>query len=138
MPALTWRERNDAPAPGGLIAAGPCAHGLVRALARRDAAALAGLSIVPVRDLLVLLGPADRLPWIDGIRYCAQAADAPGLWLPTTTAPDLPADLVHAALQRQTGRSTLLLWTGPDLAVPLDDAVPLDATVLAWLGMELE
>jgi hypothetical protein len=138
MSTLAWRARDDAPAPGGLVATGAGAHALVRALACRDAAELAGLTVVPVRDVLVVLGPAERLPWIDGVRYCAQAADAPGLWLPTTTAPDLPADLVLAALQRRTGQSALLLWTAPELVLPLDDAIPVDAAVLAWLDRELD
>ena len=137
MSTLAWHAHSDAPPPAGLVATGAVAHAAVRALACRDAADLAGLSAVVASDVLVLLGQADRLPWADGVRYCAPAPDMPGLWLPTRLAPDLPADLVHGALQRRTGHAALLLWTDPDFVLPLDDAQPIDTALLAWLAGEL-
>jgi hypothetical protein len=138
MPTLAWRARGAAPPPGGLVAAGAVARALVRALACRAQRDRAGLTVVATRALLVVLGPEDRLPWVEGVRYCAPAPDAPGLWLPTRMVPDLPADLVLAALQRRTNGSPLLLWTAPDLVVPLDAPIPLDADVLAWLDKALD
>jgi hypothetical protein len=137
MPMLAWRERTDAPTPAGLVAAGAPARALVGALARRDAADCAGLSVVATRDVLVVLGPAERLPWVDGVRYCAPAPDVSGLWLPTRLMPDLPPDLVHAALRHRVGSVALLLWTEPDFVLSLDDRQPVDAGVLAWLDKEL-
>jgi hypothetical protein len=137
MPSLAWRERSDTPAPGGLVALGAAAHAVVRALAQRDAAQLAGLSAVAAGGAVVLLGPPEHLPWAQGVRYCAPSADVPALWLPTRTMPALPADLVHAALQRRAGGAVLLLWTAPDFVLPLDDPAPVDAAVLAWLEREL-
>jgi hypothetical protein len=138
MPTLFWRERSDTPTPAGLVAAGAAAHATVRALARRDTAELTGLTVIVASGQLILFGRADRLPWVEGVRYCAPAPDAPGLWLPTWLAPDLPADLVHASLQRRTGHAALLLWTEPDFVLPLNDALPVDAAVLAWLDKELD
>ena len=137
MSNLDWQARSDPPAPAGLVAVDAAARAVVRALAQRDAAQLAGLSAVNVGGVLVVLGPADRLPWAEGVRYCAPAADTPGLWLPTRTMPTLPADLVHAALRRRAGGTLLLLWTEPDFVLALDDAVPIDSTVLDWLDKEL-
>jgi hypothetical protein len=138
MPTLAWRARDAAPPPGGLVAAGAVARAVVRALACRAQQERAGLAVVATRALLVVLGPGDRLPWVEGVRYCAPAPDAPGLWLPTRMEPGLPADLVLAALRRRTNGAALLLWTAPDLLVPLDDPLPLDAGVLAWLDKELD
>jgi hypothetical protein len=113
MPMLAWRERTDAPMPAGLVATGAPARALVGALTRRDAAGCAGLSVVATRDVLVVLGPAEQLPW------------------------DLPPDLVHAALRHRVGGVALLVWTEPDFVLSLDDRQPVDAAVLAWLDKEL-
>lgn len=134
---LAWRERRDCPAPGGLVAAGPPVRALLGELRRRDAGSLDGLLLAATPDLLVLLGPARRLPWVDGVRYCAPAPGVPGLWLPTLLAPDLPAELLHAALQRRAGHAAMLLWNGPDLVLGLDDVQPLRPAVLDWLEQKL-
>lgn len=134
---LAWRERADRPVPAGLVAGGDVMRALLRELAARADAARAQLSVVAMRDLLVLLGPADSLPWLDGVQYCAPAPHAPGLWLPTRHEPALPADLVYGALRRRTNASALLLWRAPDLVLGLDGALPLRPEVLAWLGREL-
>jgi len=137
MHALAWRERASSPAPAGLVAAGPARHALLAALKGRDAAALQGLRVVAAPALWVVLGEAAQLPWVDGVRYCAPDAAAPGLWLPTWVAPALPPDLAHGALRRRSGHGAMLLWPAPELVLGLDDAMPLRAPVLAWLGKEL-
>lgn len=131
MPA--WRERTDSLAAAGVVAAGPAMSALLRALRQRDAGQLAGLTLVATGTLLVLLGPAGRLPWVDGAGYCASAPGVPGLWLPTRLAPDMPDELLHAALQRRTGHAAMLLWNDPDLVLGLDDALPVQPEVLDWL-----
>ena len=133
---LAWHARTDSPAPAGLVAAGPVLGALLRELGRREADSLRGLQVAAMRDLLVVLGTAERLPWVDGVRYCAPLAGVPGLWLPTTLAPDAPAELLHAALQRRTGHAAVLLWTAPDLVLGLDNALPVRPAVLDWLTRE--
>ena len=134
-----WREREQALRPAGLVAPRMLAHSLLADLARRDAEALQGLSAVATSSMLVLLGEEAKLPWFDGVRYCAPAPDAGGLWLPTGRAPELPADLVHEALRQRTGLSQLLLWPDPAPAIVLglDGALPLQPRVLDWLSGEL-
>ena len=115
------------------------AQSLLADLARRDTGALQGLAAVATSSMLVLLGEEAKLPWFDGVRYCAPAPDAGGLWLPTARAPELPADLVHEALRQRTGLAQLLLWPDPAPAIVLrlDGALPLQPRVLAWLSAEL-
>lgn len=134
MVTIVWRPRADPLAPAGLVAGGAVMHAVLRALAQ---GAHTALSVVATRDLLVVLGPAPDLPWVDGVRYCAPAPDAPGLWLPTPWMPDLPADLVHAALRRRAPHAALLLWNDPDWVLGLDEARPLQPAVLDWLQREL-
>jgi len=130
---LTWRTRGDCPEPAGLVAAGAAMRAVLHALRQRDAEVLHGLSLAATHDLLVLLGPAERLPWADGVRYCAPAAGVPGLWLPTRREPASPAELLHLALQRRAGHSALLLWDEPAMVLGLDQALPVQPGVLDWL-----
>ena len=134
---LAWRERTDALEPAGLVAAGASARALLAELRRRGADNLQDLRLATTRDLLVLLGPAERLPWVDGVRYCAEAPGVPGLWLPTRLVPELPAELLHAALQRRTGHAAMLLWNAPDMLLGLDGCEPARPAVLDWLEQEL-
>jgi hypothetical protein len=136
---LRWRERTQALRPAGLVAPRMLAQSLLADLARRDTGALQGLAAVATSSMLVLLGEEAKLPWFDGVRYCAPAPDAGGLWLPTARAPELPADLVHEALRQRTGLAQLLLWPDPAPAIVLrlDGALPLQPRVLAWLSAEL-
>jgi hypothetical protein len=134
---LAWQERSESLAPAGLVAAGATARTLLQALARRDAAGQHGLSLVATRDMLVLLGDANKLPWLDGARYCAPDPAVPALWLPTHRMPTLPPDLVQAALQRRAPHARLLLWPEPEQALSLDGALPVIPATLAWLEQEL-
>lgn len=134
---LSWHPRVPVAPPAGVVAWGTVARALLRELARRDAAQLAALQAVAAADLLCVLGPADQLPWVDGVRYCAPAADAAGLWLPTTLAPTQPAELVLAALERRTGQAMQLLWPEPELVLPLQAVQPLNLSLLAWLAEAL-
>jgi len=132
-----WHERTHSLTPAGLVAAGPSMGALLRALRQRDADNLRGMTLATTRELLVLLGPAERLPWVDGVGYCAPAPGVPGLWLPTRLAPDVPAELLHAGLHRRTGHAAMLLWNAPEMVLGLDDAMPLQPAVLDWLEGEL-
>lgn len=138
---LAWRVRTDRPEPAGLVAAGQAMRALLGELRRRldakEEHGLGELTLAATRDLLVVLGPAGRLPWVDGVAYCAPAPGVPGLWLPTRAAPDAPAELLHASLQRRAGHAALLLWNAPDMILGLDGRLPVQAAVLDWLDREL-
>lgn len=136
MQTLAWHPRMDAAPAAGLVATGAARPALLRALLRRDADGLRGLSAAATRDLLVVLGPTALLPWVDRVHYCAPAPDVPGLWLPTRLAPDAPAELLHGALQRRCGHAALLLWHDPELVLGLDGALPVTPPVLDWLEGE--
>ena len=136
MSLFDWHARTDGSEPAGLVAAGPAMHAVLRALRGREAASVQGLTLAATRDLLVLLGPAAKLPWADGVAYCAPAPDVPGLWLPTRLAAAAPAELLHAALRRHTGHAAMLLWPDPVLVLGLDGAQPLQPALLDWLEKE--
>ncbi|PHV04346.1 hypothetical protein CSQ96_26455 [Janthinobacterium sp. BJB412] len=137
MPVMAWQARPTALTPAGLVAPGALAPALLTLLRQREAKQLSALSVLATRDLLVLLGANDALPWIDGARYCAPDPDARNLWTPTHLAPALPSDLVQANLLERAGSSPVLLWHAPEQLLPLAGAQALTPSLLDWLAREL-
>ena len=137
MTGMAWHTRPMALTPAALVASAALAPALLALLRQSTLERLAALSVVATRDLLVLLGTSDALPWIDGARYGAPDPDAPNLWTPTHLAPAWPADLVQANLIERAGSSPLLLWHAPELLLPLAGAQTLTPSLLDWLDREL-
>jgi hypothetical protein len=131
---MQWQARNPALEPAGAVAHGQAAQALLRQLQLRPADERSGLRFVATADMLVLLGDAARLPWVDGIRYCAAAPEAPMLWLPTMQQPASPVDLLQHRLLHEAHRGPVLLWPDPACYVPLDAAAPVDDEALQWLA----
>lgn len=129
--AWQWRPRAAAPAPQAAVAWGEAAQRLHERLARLPAAQQERLSASASRDVLVAMGDAGSLPWIEGIAYAAPHADAPSLWLPTLLEPDIPCDLLARALQQHHRRQPLLLWPQPQALVPLDRQLSVSPALLA-------
>lgn len=126
-----WRPAAEPiPAPQAAIAHGEPARALLVALAASPPARRADLRLSAAADWLVVLGNPATMPWVDGIRYAAPAAQAPMLWLPTHVSPDVDAGLVFSALKRRHGRTPLLLWAAPEAVLPLDRAQPADEATL--------
>jgi hypothetical protein len=132
-----WRPRAEPLPAQAAVAWGAAAHALHARLLQLAPEQHAGLSATAGRDLLVVTGEADALPWVDGVAYAGPAAEAHGLWLPTVEAPDLPLDLVARSLQREhPNRQPLLLWPRPEFVLPLDRLLPLSAALLARIGTQ--
>lgn len=127
--ALPW---TDQPAGRAVAVAGfgPVRRALLVALLRRTDPALALLEGVENDDLVVITGP--DLPWAEGALWLTRRPHAPALLLPTRRSPDLPADLLQAAVLRglPAGSAPVLLLEAPALRVPLGPARPLDRTFL--------
>lgn len=132
--AMQWLAREAVLAPAGAVACGRAAHDLLRQLQIRSAEERQGLRFIATADMLVLLGEADQLPWVDGIRYCAASPEAPMLWLPTLLCPSLPVDLLQQRLLHEARRGPVLLWPEPACYMPLDAAAPLDEAAVQWLA----
>lgn len=136
-----WRPRGEPLPAGAAVAWGATARALHQRLLKLEPAQCEGLSATAGRDLLVVVGRADALPWVDGIAYAGPSEAAPGLWLPVLEEPDRPIDLVARALQRRhPQRQPLLLWPQPEAVLPLDRLLPLSAALLArieghWEGV---
>jgi hypothetical protein len=75
------------------------------------------LSGVAASGLLVVLGEAGELPWVDGSVYLGRDPEAPALLLPTTHEPALPLPLVERALLARSGGAAGVSWVSPPYAV---------------------
>lgn len=137
--AWRWQPRAQALEPRAAVAWGEAAQRLHARLLALPAEQLTGLQATAAADLLVVIGDASALPWVDGIDYAAPCELAPELWLPTRLSPDAPLDLLARALAKRHGRTPLLLWPEPARTVPLDRQLPLSEGHLArildhWQG----
>ncbi|MES2295786.1 MAG: hypothetical protein V4582_02030 [Pseudomonadota bacterium] len=139
MATLHWMRRpSGALVAAGMVASGGAARAVLAQLRGHEEAQLAQLSVVATRDLLVLLGAAEHLPWSDGVSYCAPDPVHRTLWLPTHTMPAEPLDLVQANLLARGAPLPFLLWHLPEQVLPLEQPTTLDRAVLAWLEQELD
>jgi len=126
---VRWRPRAAPLEPVGMAVRGEAAGVLAKRLLDRDDEALARLSGVAAPDLLVVLGEAGELPWVDGAVYLGRDAEAPALLLPTTREPSVPLPLVERALLARSAGASGVSWVSPPYAVLIDP--PLLASVQA-------
>ncbi|MCC6536208.1 MAG: hypothetical protein IT162_01575 [Bryobacterales bacterium] len=127
---VTWTPRMPAAPPltaSGVYLQGHAARGLARELLT---APLPPLEAVFIAEGIVLLGPAEQLPWRDGALYLGRDAAEPRLYLPSTLAPSVPVEWLAAALARQHGLHPPYALTESKTVIPLAGARPLDAATL--------
>lgn len=124
---ITWAPRAEPLPIGGCTARGPAARALVDRLLALDDRALAALEGCATPERVVVFGPAAALPWVDGAVWLGQDPAAPSLWLPTHSAPGVPADLLARAVGRRVAGPVVVL---PDVLVAAA-ALPLGRSHLA-------
>lgn len=126
---VEWRPRPEPLAPRAVVGFGPVAARLVARLLA-DVEALPGLEGLSGDALILVLGPSERLPWVDGVRYYGRDPAAPELYLPTTLAPTVPVEIYARTIE---GPRPLLIEPREGRAFPLGGALPLSAKrLLAW------
>lgn len=121
--APRWRPELQPTSPQGAIVFGAQRSVLARRLLL-VADEVSAVKLWVGQAAIVVLGPAELLPWIDGIQYLSARSEAPQLLLPSTQRPDLPLDLVYQALTLSGLAGRLLLWPEPRCCIELDLALP--------------
>ena len=130
--SIQWKPRPFPLTPCGAVALEAAATRLAQYLLACPQARLDKLRGVAGTALITILGDTADLPWVEGIRYLGQDAQAPGLLLPSNRKPVLPIELLTAAIGRQTTPLTLL--DKPPRLIPLDQARPVERTIVQrWL-----
>jgi hypothetical protein len=139
--ALAWSSRPQPLIARAVAATGDAAVALGKRLMALDEAALARLTAVAADGVLIVLGDADALPWVDGVEYLGRDVSAPDLLLPTARAPTVPAPaLQHAVVARPAatrGAAPYAMWRSDGVLrlVPCGPARAIERTRLAtWLA----
>lgn len=133
---VRWSQRAEPLEPLAVAGEGPVALALARRVLAEDDARLAGWSGVAGPDILVLLGPAVSLPWVDGAVYLGRDSAAPSLLMPCALAPDVAASLLERALLARTGNAGTPVAVLPSSGhlVSVGPARPVSrAALTAWL-----
>jgi hypothetical protein len=134
--SVTWTPRDVPLAPRAVAAVGEVSRALGRRLAMLDDASLRALAALASRDVLVVVGDENELPWIDGVTYLGRDESAPDLLLPTAMAPSVPPAILEMAVKaRCAGAAPVAVLSSPSLIVPCGEARSIDrARLMAWLG----
>jgi len=108
---------------------------LGRRLLQMDDETLGQLHGVAGKQLIVVQGKSDLLPWAEGVQYLGVDPSTPSVLFPTNCQPSLPPELLAGALRAKTGTQELIaLLLQPMLVVPMGSARPVSRTTLAsWL-----
>ena len=139
---VAWRPR-DAPLVARAVAAvGAAARALAARLAALDDAALGALAAVAGgdaageagREVLVVLGEAAALPWVDGEVYHGRDDAAPELLLPTALAPSVPPGVLALAIRAAVScPGPVAVLAAPPRLVPCGVARAIDrGRLAAW------
>jgi len=138
--ALRWSPRAHPLEPAGVAASGAAARALARRLLGAPPERLAGLRgcLETSRPLLLLLGEAALLPWVDGVVYLGREPRAPTLLVPTTLTADVPPDLLLRAARRRLQGGVAAILPAPSGAggvlIDVSVAGAIDPDALAsWL-----
>jgi hypothetical protein len=133
---LVFRPRSQPLEPIAVAGRAEVAERLAARLLADDDARLGRLSGVSGSGLLVLLGNAGDLPWVDGVVYLGRDARAPTLLLPTAREPALPAELFERVILTQAAAGAPVAVT-EDFAAGVGAARPIvRARLRAWLDRE--
>jgi hypothetical protein len=133
---VRWGPRAEPLEPLAVAGEGPVALALARRVLSEDDARLASWSGVAGPGVLVLLGPADSLPWVDGAVYLGRDASAPSLLMPCALAPDVASAMLERALLARVGRggTPVAVLPASGHLVSVCAARPVDrAALTAWL-----
>jgi len=132
---LAWTPRRAPLSPRAVAATGEAARALGRRVAALDDAALAGLGAVAGDHLLVVVGAAAALPWVEDVTYLGCDPDAPDLLLPTAFAPSLPAPVLQHALRARLRTAAAPLAVLGAVVVPCGGARAIDrGRLAAWVS----
>ncbi|MBI4820024.1 MAG: hypothetical protein HY791_27360 [Deltaproteobacteria bacterium] len=126
MISFRWVDRLEPLEPRALLAFDEVARRLRRKLLRSDS--FDRLLGVGDERVLILLG--SELPWVDGVLYFGRDARAPSLLLPTALAPELPVEVLEAAVLARSLSAPILVCPSPALTVSVAAARPLSRSKL--------
>lgn len=131
---IDWAPRATPLTARAVVGSGAVARALGHRLTALDDAALGALVAVASAELLIVLGDAAELPWVDGVSYLGRDDAAPDLLLPTAVAPSVPPAVLEVAVRARIARPPVAVLAAPARLVPCWLARGIDrARLTAWL-----
>ena len=131
---ITWKPRDAPLLPVAVAAKGETSLRLARRLLQLTDEYLSRLEGVAGKRLIVIQGPTELLPWVDGVQYLGVDGSAPSMLFPTNYEASLPPELLASALARTAGQGVIAVLPNPLLLVPMREARPVAReTLTAWL-----
>jgi len=122
MIPLEWHPREP-PLPVAAVAAlSDAAAALRLRLLRCDDAQLGRLTGVAGQELLLLLGEAGDLPWVEGAVWLGRCEDAPRLLMPTSLQPSVPSAWLDQRLKKDGPQGPVALLPASSQLVPVGKA----------------
>ena len=124
-----WTRRDEPLIPAAVVGLGRRVPLLAEAAARRQRSG-ADLRASTAQDCLLVVGPAEHLPWADGVTYLGWEA---GILLSTTDRPVVHPDLVAQALRQVHGACGLAVVGSTVIRFELSNG-PVETTWLEGLA----
>jgi hypothetical protein len=134
---VRWGPRAEPLEPLAVAGEGAVALALARRVLSETDARLAEWSGVAGTGVLVLLGPAGSLPWVDGAVYLGRDSAAPSLLMPCALVPDVAVSMLERALLARVGNAgtPVAVLSASGHLVPVGAARPVSRiTLTAWLA----
>ena len=134
---VTFCPREDPLDPVCVVGIGAVGRALARVVRARISHDGERLSGMVARDIVLFMGEAGRLPWVDGVLYLGRDPRAPRLLLPTQQGPSVPIDAFERAIRRRAPHlaGPLAILLEPARILSVAEARPVDpATLDAFLG----
>jgi hypothetical protein len=135
---IRWTARDCPLMPAAVAGQGETSLRLARRLLQLDDESLGQLEGVAGRQVIVVQGRSDLLPWVDGVQYLGVDSVAPTVFFPTNYQPSLPQELLESALRvKLHAVGSIAVLPDPLLLVPMRNAKPVSRRTLAqWLEQQ--
>ncbi len=135
---IRWTPRDCPLMPVAVAGQGGTSLRLARRLLQLDDESLGQLEGVAGRQLIIVQGRSDLLPWVDGVQYLGVDSVAPSALFPTNYQPSLPQELLESALRvKLHAVGSIAVLPDPLLLVPMRNARPVSRQTLArWLEQQ--
>lgn len=135
---IRWTPRDCPLMPVAVAGRGETSLRLARRLLQLDDESLGQLEGVAGRQVIVVQGRSDLLPWVDGVQYLGVDAVAPSVLFPTNYQPSLPQELLASAFRiKLQAVGSIAVLPDPLLLVPMGNAQPVSRRTLAqWLEQQ--
>jgi hypothetical protein len=135
---VRWTPRHCPLLPVAVAARGETSVRLARRLLQLDDESLGQLEGVAGKQLIVVQGRLELLPWVDGVQYLGVSSATQSVLFPTNYQPCLPQELLASALKsRLPAAGWIAVLPEPLLLVPMRNAKPVSRrTLAAWLEQQ--